>query len=263
VKLPAAVLLITVCALPSALLPTPPSRGADRFGGTFIGAIIASDGIVIGSDSRSTFVDKAGKRIGYVDRMVKVYVNHGAAVAVSGLTSVEDELFSSFMRRNDFLLARPVDEILFDVALRLPFRNATSVVLISAGYVAGEPVICAKVPSEAQSCRKSGFITNKSSPGLRRWLEQRSGSPSSTEAAAALEMGIREAADVDTGVGGPTTLLLVPKSGAPRWLANPPNDNGWARVCDVVNAYRNGRASIFFTNSKDELDRYLASVCPK
>jgi hypothetical protein len=238
------------------------SRG--QFGGTFIGAIVAADGVVIGTDSRSTFVDPGGKRLGYVDRMQKLYVNHGAAVAVAGLTSVEDELFTSFMRRNDYLLARPVNEILFDVALKLPFQNTTNVLLISAGYVNGEATICAKAPITPQACRKSGYITNKVAPGLRRWLEARNGRiPSSSEAAAALDQAIQESADVDPTVGGPITLLLVPKSGAPRWLKNPPGDNGWTRVCDIVESSRSGRTTIFFTNTKDQLDKFLNAACPK
>jgi len=235
-----------------------------QFGGTFIGAIVAQDGIVIGSDSRSTFLDADGKRLGYVDRVQKVYVSHGAAVAVSGLTSVEDELFTTFMRRNDYLLARPVNEILFDVALKLPFRNTTNVLLISAGYLEGEPTICAKAPVDPQTCGKNGYVTNKTSNGLRRWLDARGGRiPSSTEAAAALEQAIQESADLDSGVGGPITLLLISKTGEPRWLKNPPSDNGWTRVCDVVASHREGRTPIFFTDTKDQLDKYLNRVCPK
>src|SRR5215510_7543351 len=100
------------------LPPSPMSKG--QFGGTFIGAIVAEDGIVMGSDSRSTFVDSGGKPVGYVDRMPKIYVKASAAIAVAGLTSVDDELLSSFIRRNDYLLDRSVDDILYDVALKLP-----------------------------------------------------------------------------------------------------------------------------------------------
>ena len=242
-------------------LATPNAPG--QFGGTFIGAIVAQDGVVIGADSRSTFIDPDGMRLGYVDRTQKVYVEHGAAVAVSGLTSVEDELFTSFMRRNDYLLAQPVNEMLFDVALKLPFRNTTNVLLISAGYLNGEATICAKAPIDPQSCHKSGYITNKSSSSLRRWLQGRNGIPSSVEAAAALDQAIQESADLDSTVGGPISLLLVPKSGEPRWLKNPPTDNGWTRVCDIVASYRSGRTTIFFTNSKAQLDSYLNAACPK
>lgn len=235
-----------------------------KFGGTFIGVIVAEDGIVMGSDSRSTFIDSANKAVGYVDRMPKIYVKHGAAVAVAGLTSVEDELLSSFMRRNDDLLDSSVDEILYEVAHKLPFRNTNSVLMLSAGFAGGEPMICAKVPVEPQSCRRTGYFANKTSPGLRRWFESRKGRRiTAAEAALALERAIREAADLDSTIGGPITLLEVSKDIDPRWLQNPPNDNGWTRVCDVVDAYRAGTAFIFFTDSRDGLDRYLAGVCPR
>src|SRR4026207_1198877 len=94
--------VIAAClAVPAAIRHSVPDpRDSGRFGGTFIGVIVAEDGIVVGSDSRSTFIDAGGQPVGYVDHMTKIYVSDGAAVAVAGLTSVEDELFSSFMRRN-------------------------------------------------------------------------------------------------------------------------------------------------------------------
>src|SRR5262245_48305801 len=85
------------------------------FGGTFIGAVICKDGIIIGADSRSTFMNANGSPIGYVDGMSKVFAQQETAFAVSGHTSVGDELFGSFVRRNEYMLARPVNEMLFDV----------------------------------------------------------------------------------------------------------------------------------------------------
>jgi len=234
-----------------------------KFGGTFIGVIVAEDGIVIGSDSRSTFLDSNGKPVGYVDRIPKIYVDHGAALAVAGLTSVEDELFGSFIRRNNHLLQSSTDEILYDVALKLPLRNTTNVVMISAGFVGGAPLICAKVPVEPQTCRKAGYFANKESPGLRRWFQSRNGRGFKVkDAAPALERAIREAADLDSAIGGPISLLGLSNDGTDAWIQNPPNDNGWTRVCDIVSAYRSGGTLIFFTNTKEELDRYLAGVCP-
>jgi len=245
------------------MIPTPPSSKG-QFGGTFIGVIVADDGIVMGSDSRSTFVASGGKPVGYVDRMPKIYVKSGAAIAVAGLTSVEDELLSSFIRRNDYLLDGSVDEILYDVALKLPFRNTNNVLMLSAGLMDGKPMICAKVPVEPQSCRKSGYFTNKSSPGLRRWFEARQGRVGTVaEASVALEKAIREAADLDPTIGGPITLLGFSSAGNPHWLQNPPSDNGWTRVCDIVDSYRKGRTPIFFTDTKEVLDGYLAGVCPR
>jgi hypothetical protein len=241
-----------------------PNRSNGSFGGTFIGAVVASDGIVVASDSRSTFIDPDGRRIGYVDEMQKIYVDGGAAVAVSGLTSVEDELFSAFMQRHEFLMMRPVNEILFDLALRLPVRNANGVLLISAGFEQGQPMICAKGPLTPQSCRNSGYVVNKDSPALRRWKESLSGrSYKAAEAAAILERAIREAADLDAAIGGPIASLLLPNAGSPRWLTRPPDFHSWTRVCELVESHRSGRTTIFFTNSKDELESYLSRVCPR
>jgi hypothetical protein len=179
------------------------------------------------------------------------------------LTSVEDELFGSFIRRNEHLLQSSANEILYDVALQLPLRNTTNVVMISAGFVNGEPMICAKVPVEPQTCRKAGYFANKDSPGLRRWFQARNGTGIKIkDAAPALERAIREAADLDSTIGGPISLLNLSAQGADTWMQNPPSDNGWTRVCDIVTSYRSGKTLIFFTNTKDELDRYLGGVCP-
>src|SRR5262249_47574539 len=94
-----------------------------RFGGTFIGAIVAVDGIVLGADSRSTLTDADNHPMGYVDGTQKIYVASSAAIAISGLTSVDGELFNSFVDRNLFLLQRPADEVLFGFAAWLPYKN--------------------------------------------------------------------------------------------------------------------------------------------
>src|SRR3990170_1081434 len=77
----------------------------------------------------------------------------------------------------------------------------------------------------------------------------------------AVAVGVDDVADAC-----PTIVIrriLDPKDGTVKWIKNPPNDNGWTRVCDIVDAYRNGRTLIFFTNSKGELDHYLDGVCPR
>ena len=104
-RLVTVLLAVVGMTAPAAAPPT------GRFGGTFIAVIVTQDGILVGSDSRSTFVTSTGKPVGYVDQMTKIYVNQRTAVAVAGLTSVEDELFSSFIRRNDYLLASSVSEM--------------------------------------------------------------------------------------------------------------------------------------------------------
>ena len=82
--------LVLVLIVISVTAIAPSRSGKGKFGGTFIGVMVAEDSILIGSDSRSTFVDDSNQPVGYVDRMPKIYVKHGAALAVAGLTSVEE-----------------------------------------------------------------------------------------------------------------------------------------------------------------------------
>jgi hypothetical protein len=255
--------LAVAMTLAAMVIAAPGAVGPGQFGGTFIGAIVCEDGIVIASDSRSTFEDATHKPIGYVDGMTKIFVHRGAAFAVSGLTSVNDELFPSFVRRNQFLLERPVNEILFGVSLWLPFQNSTNVLLISAGYSDGKPTICAKGPNNPQVCRHAGYVTNKDSDSLNRWWAQNRGvAPKTRDAANALRRAILERAGRDRGVGGPIAILELPKNSAPVWIEKSGQDDRWTKVCDLANDYRKGRAGIAFVNSREELDRYLVSICP-
>src|SRR5256885_2395929 len=117
-----------------------------QYGGTFVAAIVCQDGIIVASDSRVTFSDATGRAFGYVDGFAKIYADRGAAVAVTGSTGVEGELFSSFVNRNRFLLDRPVKEILFCFGLYLPIANRSKVGMISTGFLDGKTMICFKAP---------------------------------------------------------------------------------------------------------------------
>lgn len=247
------------------LIPAAAAAGQSgfRFGGTFIGAAITEDGIVVASDSRSTFLDANDRRMGYIDGMPKIFVGQASAVAVSGLTSIDKELFSSFIRRSDFLFTRTPEEILFGVLVWLPFRNSENVALLSAGFPRGQPMICAKPPTLPQNCTRSGFYTSKPAPTFRQWFASLGRLPKPADAAAALRRAIQESAAEDSTVGGPITILHLSNNTAPVWLENRPSDNGWNTICDVVGAYRQGRAQIGFAASKDDLDRYLNGACPR
>ena len=241
---------------------TAPQTGY-RYGGTFIGAIICADGIVVASDSRMTFMDAADHAFGYLDGMPKIYVDRGAAVAMSGLTNLEGELFSSFARRNDYLLSRPVNEVLFGFLVWLPFKNNTSVGLISAGFLDGEPMICSKSPMLAQRCSNSGYIASKDSPLLRETLTKLGRIPNTNEGAVALRAAIGQYSKTDTTVGGPTSILKLTHGAPPQWLENPPTDRGLSQVCELVQEHRNGRLRIMPLGDPQELERRLAASCPK
>ena len=248
---------ILILAFAQALL-----TGEPKLGGTFIGVIICSDGIIIGADSRSTFLDGGGRPIGYIDGMAKVFVQQGTAFAAAGLTTIEGELFNAFVRRNDFLLARPADEVLYGVSLRLPVRNTAHVLLLSAGFVDGQATICGKEPTTPQVCQKIGVITSKPSPSLRRWQETLKTLPKAQDAAVALRQAILESSAGDPTVGGPVLILQLQKEGVPVWIENGTQENNWIEVCDIVNDHRRNKTTIRFTNSQDELDHFLSAVCP-
>jgi 20S proteasome alpha/beta subunit len=230
-----------------------------QYGGTFIGAVICSDGIVIASDSRTTFMDGDGKAFAFLDGMQKIYVDHDTAVAISGLSSLDGELFSSFVDRNRFLLARPVNEILFGFLLYTPFANATGIAMISAGFLNGQPTICAKAPTLEQTCSSVGFISSKNSPLLREALSKLNRAPTMAEAAAALKAAIEESSRSDSTVGGPVSILRLTSGGAPVWTGAPPSDGGITQICDLV---RKRHADIVATASQRDLDFRLKAACP-
>jgi hypothetical protein len=234
-----------------------------RVGGTFIGAVVAEDGIVIGSDSRSTFLDERGRPMGYVDGMQKVYVSNSTAVAVSGLTSIEGELFNSFVDRNSFLLSRTASEVLPGFSVWLPFQNSTGVLLLSAGFDKAHPQICARSVVRPQACQDSGSITNKPSQSLQTWVASLRAAPKASVAASALRQAIQESAANDLTVGGAISVVELRPGAVPMWLENPPRDTGWKTICDVVRDYRANRTRIVPIAPQQELDRFLTSACPK
>jgi hypothetical protein len=142
-----------------------------QYGGTFIGAVICSDGIIVASDSRTTFIDGGGSAFAYLDGMPKIFVNRDAAVAISGMSSLDGELFSSFAKRNDDLMNRPVNDVLFGLLLHMPFNPSNNIAMLSAGFIDGEPMICSKPPIAPQTCSTFGFFTSKAAPVLRHAFE--------------------------------------------------------------------------------------------
>ena len=231
-----------------------------RYGGTFIGAAICSNGIVIAADSRTTFMDGSGRAFGFLDGMPKIYVDREAAVAISGLSSLEGELFSSFVNRNRYLLARPVNEILFGFLLWMPFTNGSNIGMISAGFLDGKPMICAKSPILPQSCSNTGFISSKNSPSLRDSLTKLGRLPTTTEATAALTTAIEEYSRTDPTVGGPISILKLAPGAPPQWSGNPPSDGGLTQICDLV---RVRRAQIVPLTTPQDLNIHLNAACPK
>ena len=234
-----------------------------QYGGTFIGAVICQDGVVLASDSRTTFMDGGGRAFGYLDSMPKIYVDRGAAVAVSGLSSLEGELFSSFVNRDHDLLARPVNEILFGFLVWMPFTNSSSIGMISAGFLDGKPMICAKSPILPQACSTAGFIANKTAPLLRDTLSKLGRVPTTTEAAAALTAAIEEYSRTDPTVGGPINILKLTAADPPQWTGTPPSDGGLTQICDLVKEHRAGRRKIVALVPPVELDLHLNAACPR
>ncbi len=230
-----------------------------RIGGTFIGAIIAEDGIVLGADSRSTFLDEDGRALGYIDGTQKLYASNSTGVAVSGLTSVEGELFGSFVEKSSFLLQRTPDEALFGMSVWLPYRNSTGVLLLSGGYVEGKPKICMRSVVIPMTCRASGFMTNQPSPSLSAWASSLRSAPKAGAAAAALKQAIQASAAGDVKVGGAITIVALQPRGAPMRIENP-SLPAWKTVCDILRDHRAGRAHIVATAPQSELDRYVFSA---
>src|SRR5580704_16711860 len=227
-----------------------------QYGGTFIGAVICDTGVVIAADSRTTFLDGNGRAFGYMDGMPKIYVDRGSAIAVAGLTSVEGELFSSFVNRNHDLLARPVNEILFGFLVWMPFANSNGVLMISAGFQDGKPTICAKAPILPQTCSTASFISNKNSPQLRGALTKLGRLPTTAEASAALKAAIEESSRADPTVGGPVSILTLSPSSPPQFSGVPLTDGGLTRICDLVREHRAGRRRIIPVGTSQELEQH-------
>ena len=241
--------------LPSLLL----LLSAYQYGGTFIGAVICSDGIVVAADSRTTFMDGQGKAFAYLDGTPKMYADKGAAVAFSGMISLDGELLSSFVARNPYLLEPPVNDILFGFLMHMPFANTNGVAMISAGFLDGTPMICVKAPIDPQTCSSSGFFATKASPLLRDTLRGLSRRPTVAEARAALKAAIEESSKTDSTVGGPVSSLTLTHDGSPQWSGAVLSEGGLSKICDLI---RRRRSEIVPLGSQQDLDLHLSAACP-
>jgi hypothetical protein len=237
-----------------------PARITYQYGGTFIGAVVCSDGIAVVSDSRTTFLDGEGTAFGYLDGMPKIFVDRETAVAISGMVSLDGELFSSFLKHNLDFFNAPANEILFGLLLHMPFTNTNNVAMISAGFVDGRPMICAKSPIAPQTCSRSGFFTNKPVPLLHQTFDNLNRPLTVSEAVALLKASIEKASLTDQAIGGPTSVLKLSKGEPPQWLTEPPSDRAIEKVCDLV---RKRRAEIVPLSGQPDLDRRLTGVCGK
>lgn len=233
---------------------------AYQYGGTFIGAVVCSDGIVVAADSRTTFMTGQGEPFAFLDGMPKIYADRGAAVAISGMTSLDGELFSAFVNRNQFLLARPVNEILLGFFLYVPFDNSNGIAMISAGFLDGKPMICTKSPSADQNCSSSGYIASKPSPLLRDTLARLNRKATMDEGAAALKAAIEASGKTDLSVGGPISIVKLTTNGPPQWVGPILSDGGMTQICDLV---RERRSDIMPFGSRLDLDLHLSAACPK
>lgn len=233
---------------------------AYQYGGTFIGAIICSDGIVVAADSRTTFMTGQGEPFAFLDGTPKIYVDRGAAVAISGMTSLDGELFSSFVNRNPFLLSRPVNEILFGFLLYVPFTNSNSMAMLAAGFLDGKPMICAKSPIADQTCSDSGYITSKPSPLLRETLAKLNRKATMDEGVAALKAAIEASGRTDLTVGGPVSIVKLTMNGPAQWVGAVLSDSGMTQICDLV---RKRRSDIMPFGTRQDLDEHLSAACPK
>lgn len=200
--------------------------------------------------------------MGYIDGLPKIYVGPSTGVAVSGLTSVDGELFSTFVDRNQFLLQRAVEEVLFGFSVWLPYENSVGVMLLSGGFINGKPTICSRSVFQSQACQDTGMISNKPSASLRAWVSALRATPKASEAAAALKQAIEESAHSDATVGGPISIVQLRLGQPPIWLENPPAPSRWKTVCDLVRDHRAAKVRIVPSSSQAELDRYLTGVCP-
>jgi hypothetical protein len=153
-----------------------------------------------------------------------------------------------------------VNEILFGFLLYVPFTNTNGIVMISAGFLDGKPMICSKSPIVPQNCSNSGSFSNKVSPVLRSSLSRLNRTPTTAEATAILKAAIEESAQTDSSVGGPISILRLSSDGPPQWSGAVLSDGGVSQICDLV---RRRRADIVPVGSKEDLDVHLSAACSK
>lgn len=239
-------------------------------GGSFVIAAVCKDGILISAESRNTINNNAGKPIAYYDGVQKVFPIGNSAIAYTGSGFIQNLDFGVLVDAFKETLKSdiPLDQLLpaflnfcdsnLPIEARIQVRNQK---LISAGYLAGQPVACyyseAQTEGPKQACAQDLVSSDRTIvddylPELRSMEHQR--------LAALIRKAIPQYAEekATIGIGGSIYILSIFRDSS-RWLDAAPNKRGWNNLHEFANVYQKGGIKVHLLpdSTKSELEELI------
>jgi hypothetical protein len=232
-------------------------------GSYYIGAI-CKDGIIVGADSRGTFLDGNNNVMAYFDTVQKVFALKRCIVSVAGLIAVGDRFVSDYLTEFEKTLPDSItpSEILskLEFFFRTKYPDNISefgqLHIVSYGFSKSDPVICAM---DLRQCVLGSGVATGDSLTLfsSKYDAEFCRKHTCIEIAPLIEREIKKYAinqRIPFKVGGPIMIVQVRLNGKISWMRNKPKRPNWRTINDFISEYQKGRIEIHFRSDEFRKD---------
>lgn len=216
------------------------------FNGTIIIAAIASDGIIIASDSRLSIVDETEKTIAYLDKVQKLFPLHKYVFALAGnpmigKVSIEHSLTAFSHQNTNF---NNPQETLYNILSFLAKTYPTDYDIFTKNrmYVCGFNLgfkIATNDGGHVKFFRDSGYISNYNRLIDSLSLFNYSPLKSCNQLKPLLIKAVRSIGELRKekhSIGGPISILMIDENNKVKWLSEQFKNN-FDSKCKLANSY--------------------------
>jgi hypothetical protein len=236
--------------------------------GTYQIAAICSDGIVIGTDTRSYIPDKHGKIRAYFDPVQKIFPLKGFAISASGTGLINGKYLNSYFK--EFQEAHPIEPLLEDnIQSFLSFINTKDKYvyetilnnkIIFARYEKGVPRLCGTFKGNILLDPVERFV---SEDDLSDFVYD--GALSCEETAKKIQSSIINYVDKyqkEQEINKHISALRISPQNEFSWILNSPDKKEWETFDDFIKSHKDGGIKFYFTSEEnkrkilDQLGKY-------
>lgn len=236
--------------------------------GSIVVAVICKDGIVIGADSRATFVDDNGIVLGYTDGMQKIFTARNFVMASTGLISLsKDKYLLHYYKKFDSSLIDDIPTMQSAIfKLHAFFKNQDSTVYKNfqktfRTYCMFESDIPRLAFAYNGSVRPvQDFYSLEPFPELERVVDSLKFF-TFIQVEKLIEQGIRNFTirkNRQHYIGGPIIFLRMQRGNIFTWSKSSSTLFRWQNVCDFRKDYLNRRVKMTFI--EPEYKNYLKNM---
>src|ERR1035437_6538149 len=231
-------------------------------GGSYMLAAICKDGIVIGADSRGTFLyPNTDSVLAYWDTIPKVFVVKNCILSVAGLVALGDKFLSYYINEFSATLngnISPPDCIKkFKEYLNNKFPQLKKEVirlrLFAGGYYKGVPIISNELEQTAKNFGVGTPDDLTNFGNKKKYNNFFCATHSSNEVATLMAKEIKEypiKQHQTYKIGGPIVVAKVYSNNKITWHQNRPSAKRWIDTFELIRAYCTGKITIHFLSEQ-------------